>query len=108
MDLVAQLTQLINENIGTGRTSLPVFNKIALKLQQELSKSEPDQHVIKKMISNDPSLTGQLLKVANSAYYKGMEDVTTVQEAIFRLGTAEVGNIVLLITQKSNFQPKDA
>lgn len=108
MDLVAQLTQLINENIGTGRTSLPVFNKIALKLQQELSKSEPDQHVIKKMISNDPSLTGQLLKVANSAYYKGMEDVTTVQEAIFRLGTAEVGNIVLLITQKSNFQSKDA
>ncbi|WP_035277100.1 HDOD domain-containing protein [Desulforegula conservatrix] len=108
MDLVAQLTQLINENIGTGRTSLPVFNKIALKLQQELSKSEPDQHIIKKMISNDPSLTGQLLKVANSAYYKGMEDVTTVQEAIFRLGTAEVGNIVLLITQKSNFQSKDA
>jgi len=108
MDLVAQLTQLVNENIGTGRTALPVFNKIALKLQQELSKSEPDQNLIKKMISNDPSLTGQLLKIANSVYYKGMDDVTTVQEAIFRLGTAEVANIVLLITQKSNFQSKDA
>lgn len=108
MDLVVQLTQLVNENIGTGRTSLPVFNKIALKLQQELSKAEPDQHVIKKMISNDPSLTGQLLKIANSAYYKGLDDVTTVQEAVFRLGTAEVANIVLLITQKSNFQSKDA
>lgn len=108
MDLVAQLTQLINENIGSGKTSLPVFNKIALKLQQELSKPEPDQHVIKKMISNDPSLTGQLLKIANSAFYKGLEDVTTVQEAIFRLGMAEVANLVLLITQKSNFQSKDA
>lgn len=107
MELVIQLTQLINENIGSGRTSLPVFNKIALKLQQELSKPEPDQHVVRNMISNDPSLTGQLLKVANSAYYKGLEDVTTVQEAIFRLGTAEVANIVLLITQKANFQSKD-
>lgn len=108
MDLIVQLTKLINENIGSGKTSLPVFNKIALKLQQELSKAEPDQQVIKKMISNDPSLTGHLLKIANSAYYKGMEDVTTVQEAIFRLGMAEVANLVLLITQKSNFQSRDS
>lgn len=108
MDLVERLTLLINENIGTGKTTLPVFNKIAMKLQQELAKAEPDQNIIKKMICNDPSLTGQLLKIANSAYYRRHEDVTTVQEAIFRLGMAEVGNIVLLITQKSNFQSKDA
>ncbi len=55
----------------------------------------------------DQAMTSQILRVANSTFYKGMKEVTTVREAIIRLGANEVANIVALVSQRSNFHSKD-
>jgi HD-like signal output (HDOD) protein len=48
-----------------------------------------------------------VLKVANSIFYRGLNRVDTVKEAILRLGTKELGNVVMWAIHQSNFQSKD-
>jgi putative nucleotidyltransferase with HDIG domain len=91
----------------TGKKAvLPAFHATGLKIQQEASKAEPDTNTIEKMITCDPSLTSHVLRIANSTYYKGINQVSTVRAAIVRLGSREVANIAILVTQKRSFQSK--
>ncbi len=97
----------IEKCIASGEVSLPVFNPTALKVQQELVKKEPDTNTLERLITGDQSLSSQILRMANSAFYRGLADVLSVKAAIVRLGMREVGRIVLLATSKNQFHSSD-
>lgn len=99
--------EILKEHVGSGQAQLPAFNRTGLAIQQEMARPDPDMQVIEKQILRDPALSGQLLKVANSSFYRGMTEVTTVRNAMVRLGLAEVSNLVVLLTQKQSFATKD-
>jgi len=102
------LIEMINEQLASGTTKLPVFSETAYLIQQETLKEDPDMGQIEKMVVKDQSLTGEVLKIANSAFYKGLDQITTIKQAIVRLGYKEISDIVVLATQKNNFESKDA
>ena len=108
MQTEKSLIEIINAQLSSGEIKLPVFDPIALRIQKEVSKKEPNPQLIEKLIVNDQALTGAVLKVANSSFYKGLAQVATIRNAIVRLGVNEVANIVTLVTQESNFRSKDA
>ncbi len=93
----------LKEHVISGKAQLPPFDRTGLAIQQEMAKPDPDMQVIETQILRDPALTSQLLKVANSTFYRGMVEVTTVRNAIVRLGLAEVSNLVTMLTQKKTF-----
>jgi HD-like signal output (HDOD) protein len=99
--------ETLKEHVLSGKAQLPAFDRTGLAIQQEMAKPDPDMQVIEKQILRDPVLTGQLLKVANSTFYRGMLEVTTVRNAIVRLGLAEVSNLVTMLTQKKTFSTDD-
>jgi len=99
--------ETLKEHVASGKAQLPAFDRTALAIQQEMAKPDPDMQVIEKHILRDPALTGQLLKVANSSFYRGMHEVTTVRNAIVRLGLSEVSNLVAMLTQKKSFSTDD-
>ncbi len=101
------IIDLLKEQM-TEEDSLPPLNKNSVKLQNELLKSDPSYRKIESMIKLDPSLTGQVLKIANSAYYKGLESVDTVKDAMSRLGGTELGNTLMWIIHQGNFKSNDA
>ncbi len=87
--------------------SLPVLSKAGLALQTEFVKKEPDTKKIVKLIMMEPALTGDLLRMANSPFYRGLEEVTTVKEAILRLGFEELSKLVMASIHRSNFKSND-
>lgn len=97
------LIETLKEHVISGKTHLPAFDRTSLIIQQEMAKPDPSMQVIEKQIIRDPSLTSQLLKLANSPFYRGMNEVTTVRNAIVRLGLAEVANLVTMLIQKKMF-----
>lgn len=99
--------EIIKAYLTSKKAVLPVFDATGLKIQREASKPEPDTDVIEKMITCDPSLTSQVLRIANSAFYKGLQKVSTVRTAIVRLGSREIANIAILVSQKRQFRSKD-
>ncbi|WP_462268696.1 HDOD domain-containing protein [Desulfobacter sp.] len=83
--------------------NFPVLNPDAAKLQDAVLKPDPDMGVVKKLIQTDPTLTTEILKVANSAYYKGLGEVLTIKEAALRLGRNELVDIIMQVIHKKNF-----
>ena len=102
----SSLAGMIDKFVTTQKVKLPVFNSTALRIQKEIAKEEPDGRLIERLIVSDQSLTGEVLRVSNSSFYKGLSQVATVRDAIIRLGIKEVSNIVTLITLQHNFQSK--
>ena len=107
METEKSLIDLIQTRLDSGEVKLPVFNATALRIQKEIASKDPDVQLIEKLIINDQALTGAVLKVANSALYKGLTQVATIKNAIIRLGINEVSNLVTLVTHENNFRSKD-
>ncbi len=107
MNEAKSFIEILKEHVNSDQAQLPPFNRTGLAVQQEMAKPDPDMQVIEKQILRDPALSGQLLKVANSSFYRGMIEVTTVRNAMVRLGLAEVSNLVTLLTQKQSFTTQD-
>jgi len=101
------LVGMIDHFVTLKPVKLPAFNATALRIQKEVAKEEPDFRLIEKFIVSDQSLTGEVLRVSNSSFYKGLTQVATVRDAIIRLGIKEVSNIVSMVTLQHNFQSKD-
>ncbi len=99
--------EIVDQHLASSDARLPVFNTTALRIQQEIVKEDPDIRSIEKLIVSDQSLTAKVLSVANSSFYKGLQQVSTVRNAIVRLGINEVSNIVMLITHENNFRSKE-
>ena len=93
--------------MGSNKAILPVFSATGLRIQREAAKEDPDTKVIEAMITRDPSLTSQVLHISNSAFYKGVQKVTTVAGAIVRMGSREIANTAILISQRSQFNARD-
>ncbi len=103
----ASFIDIVNHFIESEQFTLPVFNESAMRVQQETAKKEPDIKVLERIITADQSLSGQVLKIANTAFYKGLSEVSTVHAAIMRLGIKEIGNVVLLAASKKHFNSAD-
>ena len=88
------------------RNNFPVLHPDAARLQDEITKKNPDLSRVKQLILNDPTLTGEILKVANSPYYKGLGEVSTIKEAALRLGQNELFNITIRVILRKNFSSK--
>ncbi len=93
------LIELINTHLEKNVQDLPVFDSVAVKLQQMLARRDFHINDISDLISEDQSLAGQVLKMANSSYYSGLSEVATIKEAIIRLGAQEVANITMMTSQ---------
>ena len=107
MTAPVSLIDVISQCIESGEISLPVFNANAARIQQELVKEESDLQAVEKIINSDQALAGQVLKIANSSFYRGLAEVGTVRAAIMRLGMQEIGRIVLLASSKQLFLSAD-
>lgn len=97
----------IFEYLATKDIQLPIFDRTAMQIQDELAKEDPDTRAIEALIVKDQTLTGQVLKAANSSFFKGLSEVTTVRSAMVRLGSKEVANLVTMVAHRSYFKAKD-
>ncbi len=102
------LIEIADEFMASDKTVLLPFDRNTLRIQQEIDKEEPDVQLIEKLIVSDPALTSQILRMANSAFYRGLTKVSTVRNAMIRVGVREIANIVSLVTLGKNFHSKDA
>ena len=107
MDQNKSFIEIVDKHLASSDARLPVFNATALRIQQEIAKEEPDLRLIEKLIVSDQSMTAKVLSVSNSSFYKGLQQVSTVRNAIVRLGINEVSNIIMLVTHENNFRSKD-
>ena len=101
------IVELIEERLDHGSIELPVFHPVAMEIQHLLSKGDYNYSDITKIIRKDQALVSRVLKVANSAFYTGLKAVTTIQDALVRLGSKSISNLVIMATQRQMYRSKN-
>ena len=72
-----------------------------------LAKEEYSIAQVAQMIIEDQALSSHVLRLANSAFFGGLSKVTTIRDAIVRLGARQVTNVVTVVTQSQQYCTKD-
>lgn len=84
------ITELV-EGVGDLVTLPDVF----IRISQLVDDPDSTLDDIAKVVSQDPSFTVRLLRVANSAFYGFASSIETVPRAVTLIGTSQVRNLAL-------------
>ena len=101
------LVDIIRERVSSQALQLPVFPHVALKLMNVLAKVDYSIAQVAQMIIEDQALSSHVLRMANSTFFGGLSKVTTIRDAIVRLGARQVTNVVTVVTQSQQYRTKD-
>jgi HD-like signal output (HDOD) protein len=83
------------EQIKTYIARLPSLSTTAAKVMEVCNNPETSPNDLNRVISMDLVLTGQVLKLTNSAYYSLRHPISSLTRAIVMLGINTVKNLVL-------------
>ncbi len=104
----AAIAVKIRSLVGAGLISLPPMPQVAARLTRILSDEETaDVNVAGELIENDPALAAAVLRLANSAVFGGLSELTDPAQAVGRLGLRQVSTLVTAISHRGNFTCKD-
>ncbi len=101
------LTEIVEDVISSGEARIPVFDQNSAEIRQMVSSGEFDIVELERIIERDPGLAGELLRLANSAFYGGLDKVVTVRDAIMRTGAQRCAELATLVAQKQAYSVRD-
>ena len=87
-----------------GTLVLPTLPEVALRVRDVVDDPDVTAQGLAEIITTDAALAARLLKVANSALYRGRIAVESVQMAVSRLGLTMVRNLVTSLVMEQMFQ----
>ena len=101
------LITLINSYIHKENFSLPVFDKVAMRLLRLVQDDNYDLTEIEKLIHYDQVLVSEVLRLANSPFFKGLVEITSIRKAVIRLGGEQVVELVIMASEKNRYKASD-
>jgi putative nucleotidyltransferase with HDIG domain len=78
--------------------SVPSMPSVVMELQKYLNDPDVSFDRLARVIEVDPGLTANVLQLANSAYFGWTRKISSVKDAITRLGTDRVFQMVLCMS----------
>ena len=75
---------------------LPAMPAVAGRIFRMVEDPETDAVSIGQVIAMDPTLTGKVLKAANSTYYSPTQAITNLSQAVTRMGIRALRNVVVI------------
>jgi putative nucleotidyltransferase with HDIG domain len=78
--------------------SVPSLPSVVMKLRKYLNDPDANFDELARIIQYDPGLTANVLQLANSAYFGWAGTISSVKEAITRLGTNRIFQMVLCMS----------
>lgn len=89
-DILATISKKLADN------NLPVLRKTATRIATLAAQPKCDVGEIAQTVLQDQAFTARVLKIANSAYYRGsFEKITTVTRAVVQVGYLTVRDIAI-------------
>jgi HD-like signal output (HDOD) protein len=84
------LEPLVMDLINRDAIKVPLHPPVAMRLQKVVGSGRFGAADLVKIVGEDQSLAATLLRYANSPKYRGIEQITSLHDAITRMGAAEV------------------
>ena len=94
----------ILEALKNGNLLLPTLPEVALHVRDVVEEPDVTAKQLAEIITTDAALSTRLIKVANSALYRGRILSESIQMAVSRLGLNMVRNLVISLVMEQMFQ----
>jgi putative nucleotidyltransferase with HDIG domain len=89
-ETLSTITQTIVESVN----SLPRFPENIIKVQNLIDSPKSDMNEVASVISRDPAMTADLIKIVNSAAYVQIKRVDSINDAVKILGFKGIKNLL--------------
>jgi len=90
--------------LDSGTLELPTLPDMALKIREAIDDPNVSADKLANLLSADPAISAQIIKMANSATFSGGNTVNDLRTAISRLGYRMLRNLVMTITLTNLFK----
>ncbi len=97
----------IFEHLSKYIERIPVIPRIGQKLLDTIQKPDVSLSELVSIIQEDPSLSMTILKMSNSAYYAGLQEVKDLLTACSRLGLQTLTNMAQVYASQKIFQSQN-
>src|SRR5918993_2058811 len=84
--------------------SIPMLPDQAQRVLQLVGDPDVTIATLAAVVSKDPVLATRVLGMSNSALYGAMSPMRSVSDAVVRLGTRTVRNVVVTVSMQSQFK----
>jgi HD-like signal output (HDOD) protein len=101
--VIDNLKEKVEETINL----LPPLPSIMSDLIAALSNDETDFSSLARIVSRDPSMAMNVLKIANSAFFGLPRQIASIEQAIKMLGTAEISSLCISCGASQALKPPD-
>lgn len=105
MDIVEAFPAKLENELGRVE-DLPTLPSVVAAVEEAIRSRESSAEDIAEIIAEDPSITSNILRVANSAYYAGsVGRISSVSAAVARLGYEETRRLCTTVAVIRTFGP---
>lgn len=94
----------ICDAIDADKLVLPTMPEMAIRVRDAADDPETDIKKLATIIGQDAALTARIIKVANSALYRGSQDIQDLNMALMRLGLATTSSLAIGLAMEQMFQ----
>lgn len=96
-----RLRNAIAHLIAENQLPVPLLPQVAAEVMRETSNDTTDASRLSGLIHKDPGLAAQIVRIANSAAYRGRMSIVSLQQAVARLGLTTVREIAFTASIQS-------
>lgn len=101
VELHRDIAMALEERIRSGRLDLPVLPEVAGQVLVATMGGDADAPSLTRLLRRDQSLSGHVLRIANSPLYKPRVPIFTLEHAVARLGIKALREIAGIVTCKT-------
>jgi|LNFM01.1.fsa_nt_gb putative nucleotidyltransferase with HDIG domain len=101
------LLDTISERLQAEDFELPVYSPIAARVQTLASNPNTELEQLEKVLLHDATLSAEILRLANSSFFAGLNKIETVRAAITRLGFQQIVSLAVVCAQREQFRSGD-
>ena len=83
------------------RLRLPSLSPTTQRVLRLIEAPDVDVDELSDAVSSDPVLATRIMGVANSSYFRGVDEVPNVRDALMRMGVREARTLVVVVALRS-------
>lgn len=102
--LATRISDAINDAIESDKLILPTMPEMALRVREVAEDSDASVRQLAAVIGHDAALTARIIKVANSALYRGASEIQDLNMALMRLGMTTTCTLATGLAMEQMFQ----
>jgi HD-like signal output (HDOD) protein len=95
--LVQKIKDAIKSSVIRGDFEVPTLPNVTAEVMKLMNNPNVSLAQLENVIKQDPAITARVIKTANSVLYRAANEITSLQQAMARIGLRNVKDIVITL-----------